>query len=291
MHVFLTGGTGYIGAAVAGALRRAGHEVSGLARSAEAQQKLRTAGVRPVPGSLRDLPALERAARAADGVIHTASTNDADAGTADAAAVATMLSALAGSGKPFVYTSGVWVHGDSGGRVLDENTPLNPAAIVAWRPAVEQAVLEAAARGVRAIVIRPGVVYGHGGGLPGMLVQSARQGGAARFVGDGGNHWPVVDVEDLAVLYVLALERAPAGTLLLAVTESQPLAEIARAASEGAGGGGATTAWPIAEARQSIGPLADALALDQRASGARARQLLDWQARAPGILETLRSGK
>ena len=290
MHVFLTGATGYLGAAVAGALRGAGHEVSGLARSPDAAEKLRSVGVRPVPGGLHDLPALAEAARAADGVIHAANTNDAEAGSADAAAVSAMLLALAGSGKPFVYTSGVWVYGDTGGAVVDEKTSLKPAPIAAWRPAVEEAVLGSVARGVRAIVIRPGLVYGRGGGIPAMLVRSARESGTARFVGDGRNHWPVVDLDDLAALYVLALERAPAGTVLVAVTESQPVADIARAASEGVGAGGRTTAWPLAEARQSLGPLADALALDQRASGARARTL-GWQPRAAGILETLRSGQ
>ena len=290
MHVFLTGATGYLGAAVAGALRGAGHEVSGLARSPDAAAKLRSVGVRPVPAGLHDLPALAEAARAADGVIHAANTNDAEAGSADAAAVSAMLLALAGSGKPFVYTSGVWVYGDTGGAVVDEKTSLKPAPIAAWRPAVEEAVLGSVARGVRAIVIRPGLVYGRGGGIPAMLVRSARESGTARFVGDGRNHWPVVDLDDLAALYVLALERAPAGTVLVAVTESQPVADIARAASEGVGAGGRTTAWPLAEARQSLGPLADALALDQRASGARARTL-GWQPRAAGILETLRSGQ
>jgi nucleoside-diphosphate-sugar epimerase len=290
MHVFLTGATGYLGAAVAGALRRAGHEVSGLARSPDAEAKLRSAGVRPVSGSLHDLPALAGAAGAAEGVIHTANTNAPDAGTADAAAVSAMLSALAGSGKPFVYTSGVWVYGDTRGAVVDEKTSLKPAPMVAWRPAVEEAVLGSVARGVRAIVIRPGLVYGHGGGIPAMLVRSARDSGAARFVGDGRNHWPVVAVDDLAALYVLALERAQAGTVLVAVTESQPVTDIARAASEGAGAGGRTTSWPLVEACQSLGPLADALAFDQRASGAQARAL-GWQPRAAGILETLRSGQ
>jgi nucleoside-diphosphate-sugar epimerase len=290
MHVFLTGATGYLGTVVAEALRQAGHQVSGLARSAEAETKLRSAGVRPVSGTLDDLSVLAQAAGAADGVIHAANTNDAEAGSADAAAVSAMLSALRGSGKPFLYTSGMWVYGDTGGVVVDETTPLKPLPMVSWRAEVEDAVLGSAAHGVRAIVIRSGILYGRGGGFPGMLARSARSDGAARFVGEGRNHWPMVNVDDLAALYVLALERAPVGTALVAVTESQPLADIARAASEGAGAGGRITPWPLAEARRSLGPLADALALDQRASGARARSL-GWQPRAPGILETLRSGR
>ena len=94
-------------------------------------------------------------------MIHAGTTND---GELDRAAVRAMLDAMAGTGRPFLYTSGVWVLGDTGGRLVDETAPVNPVKLVAWRPAMEQMVL--AARGVRAIVIRPGVVYGHGGGIP-----------------------------------------------------------------------------------------------------------------------------
>jgi nucleoside-diphosphate-sugar epimerase len=292
MRVFLTGASGYIGTAVATALGRAAHQVSGLARSDEAERRLRARGVRPVRGDLTDPAVLEQAAREADGVIHTASTNDARAAEVDARAVEALLAGLTESGKPFIYTSGIWVHGDTGGRVVDESSPLEPAGIVAWRPAVERKVLDAAARGVRAVVIRPAMVYGNGGGIPAMLARSARQGGAAQHVGSGRNRWPVVHVEDLAELYLLALERAPAGTVLLAAnSETVTLGEIARAASEGAGAGGKTTAWALPEAREVIGPLADALALDQRVSSVRARQLLGWVPRGRGILDELRAGR
>src|SRR3989475_11772797 len=62
-----------------------------------------------------------------------------------------------------IFTSGVWVHGDAGDRMVDETTPLNPIKLVAWRPAHEQLVLQAS--GMRGLVIRPGCVYGGPGGL------------------------------------------------------------------------------------------------------------------------------
>jgi nucleoside-diphosphate-sugar epimerase len=215
MKVFLTGATGYIGTAVAQRLRAAGHQLSGLARTDQAAAKLEAAGVTPVRGDFTNPAAVASGARSANAVISMATTYDAKV---DAPAVDAILDALAGSNKPFIYTSGIWVNGDTGGMVVDETTPPEPVELVAWRKAVEDRVLEAAGRGVRSVVIRPAIVYGRGGGIPAGFRDSARKEGAARFVGSGGNRWPMVHVDDLADLYLLALERAPAGTLLLAVS-------------------------------------------------------------------------
>lgn len=288
MKVLLTGATGYIGSAVADALRGAGHDVSGLARNDAAAERLSAMGVEPVRGDFTDPPTVAAATRAADGVVSAATTDDPEA---DTAAVGAILDALRGSGKPFVYTSGIWTYGDTGGRVVTETSQATPTPRVAWRSAVEREVLLSAAEGIRSVVIQPGVVYGRGGGLPAKFVKTARRDGAARFVGTGENRWPVVHVEDLAELYVRALERAPAGTLLIAVAgPSVRVGDIARAASEGAGAGGKVTAWPLAEARQTLGNYADALALDQQASSRRAEELLGWKPFRPGILDDLRQG-
>src|SRR5438132_5818229 len=166
-----------------------------------------------------------------------------------------------------------------------------PAAIVAWRQAVEDRVRAGAKRGIRTVVIRPAMVYGRGGGIPAGFVESARKEGAARYVGTGENRWPFVHVDDLADLYLLALERAPAGSLWLAVDgPSLPVREVAAAASRGAGKAGRTVATPLEEARRELGPYADALALDQQASGQRARDLLGWRPHRPNALEDLERG-
>ena len=288
MIIFLTGATGYIGSAVASALQKAGHTVIGLARSDEAAGRLHLRSIAVHRGDLASPDNLADAASSADAVIHTGTTNN---GELDRAAVGRMLDAIAGTNKPFIYTSGVWVLGDTGGRVADETWAVNPLALVAWRPAVEQLVLQASARGVRSIVIRPGVVYGRGGGIPAEFVESARTSGAARYVGSGENHWPVIDVDDLADLYAKALEKAPAGALLLAADGSEHrVKEIAEAASIGAGANGRTESWPLEEARKKLGGYADALVLDQRVSAERARSMLGWKPRASGILEDLRLG-
>ena len=288
MKVFLTGATGYIGSAVAERLRAAGHQLTALARSDSSAAKLESAGIQPVRGDFSDPKSIGQAARAADGVISLATTYDP---SIDGPAIDAVLEALAGSNKCFIYTSGIWSHGDTGGKVVDETSPPNPAELVRWRQNVEQRVLDGAKRGVRSVVIRPAIVYGRGGGIPAGFVESARKEGAARYVGTGRNRWPLVHVDDLADLYLLALENAPAGTLLLGVSgPSRPVSEIAAAASRGAGAGGQTVATPLEEARKKMGPYADALALDQQASGRRAQDLLGWNPRRLDPLEDLERG-
>ncbi|MFL5472460.1 MAG: NAD-dependent epimerase/dehydratase family protein [Gemmatimonadales bacterium] len=281
MKVFLTGATGYIGSAVTERLRAAGHEVSALARSDASAGKLAATGVRAVRGDFSDPRSITAAAREADGVISLATTYDP---AIDGPAIDTILDALSGSNKPFIYTSGIWSHGDTGGKVVDETSPPRPAQLVSWRQAVEDRVFQAASRGIRSVVIRPAIVYGRGGGIPAGFVESAQTEGAARYVGTGENRWPFVHVDDLAELYLLALEKAPPGTLLLGVSgPSFRVADVAAAASRGAGAGGKTVGLPLEQARGKLGPYADALILDQQASGKKAETLLGWRPSRPSV--------
>jgi nucleoside-diphosphate-sugar epimerase len=288
MQVFLTGATGYIGTAVADRLRAAGHNLTGLARSDAASDRMSAAGIQPLSGDFSEPKTIGSAARSADGVISLATTYDP---AVDGPAIDAILDALAGSNKPFVYTSGIWSHGDTGDVVVDETSPPKPAALVQWRQAVEDRVRAGAKRGIRTVVIRPAIVYGRGGGIPAGFVDSARKEGAARYVGSGENRWPFVHVDDLADLYLLALERAPAGSLLLGVSgPSHPVRDVAAAASRGAGAGGRTKGWPLEEARKTLGAYADALVLDQQASGRRAQETLGWKPSRPDVLEDVERG-
>lgn len=287
MKVFLTGASGYIGTAVAEALLAAGHTVTGLARSVEAEQTLKGRGITPVRGDLNAAPSLVSPVKAADGVIHTGTTNN---GRNDIDAVRAMLDALTGTNKPLVYTSGIWVLGNTGDTPATESSALHPPPIVAWRPALESDVLNA--EGVRGIVIRPAIVYGRGAGLPSLFVQSATESGAARYIGTGENRWPLVEVDDLAELYVKAFEKAGAGSLWHAVHgESVPMKTIAEAASFGADAGGLTESMPVEQANARFGePLVQALLLDQVVSGEKAKRDLGWTPDAISILEDLRYG-
>jgi nucleoside-diphosphate-sugar epimerase len=286
MRIFVTGASGFIGAAVVSELLRRGHHVAGLARSDAAAAKVRALGAQVVHGSLDSLDVLELAAREHDATIHAAGVRGADDVVREKLALETML-AVAATGHAFVYTSGGWVYGSRGDAVVDEDAPLDPLPIVAWRPAHEQLVLAAAARGIRAIVIRPGVVYGDGGGIVGMMVAQAVP-GPIRIVGDGSNRWPLVRVDALAELYAAAAEQTAAHGIYNAQTGAAvPYVELARAASRSGGGDGRIEHLTLENARAAMGNFADALAIDLQTSTEKAKRELGWQPHRPTALEEL----
>ncbi|WP_203737318.1 NAD-dependent epimerase/dehydratase family protein, partial [Actinoplanes italicus] len=211
MDILLTGATGYIGSAVRAALAAAGHTVTALVRSDEAADRVAAAGVQPVIGDMVDAELVRGLAGKSDGVIHTASPGDATSAEAEAAFADAVLAGI--NDGVFVRTGGVWVHGS--GVALTEETPRNAPPIVAWREEIDRRVL--AASGVRAVLIEPGVVYGHGGGIPRLVAGARQAGGALTLIGDGTQHWATVHVDDLAELYVAAFERAGHGEVFLGV--------------------------------------------------------------------------
>ncbi|MEW2029864.1 SgcJ/EcaC family oxidoreductase [Streptomyces roseifaciens] len=290
MKVLLTGATGYIGSAVTDHLTAAGHQVVALTRSAEPQPG--RAWHAQVVGDTADPASLAGAVTPdIEAVIHLAPPSG-DAG-ADTAVIEALAAPLRGTGRPFVYTSGVWVLGATGeAQEVGEEAPVNPAGIVSYRPRIEQRVLAEAAESVRAVVVRPGIVYGRGGGIPAILVDRARQQGVPEYYGEEGVRWPTVHVDDLAELFVAALERAAAGTVWHGVGEpAVPVRDLARAAGRAAGVLAAPHAVPVEQAAEVFGPLfADALALDQSVSGAAARTALGWRPDRPGAVAELVSG-
>ncbi|MGI5243992.1 NAD-dependent epimerase/dehydratase family protein [Dactylosporangium sp. CA-139066] len=281
MRIVMTGGTGYLGSV---ALRRfvaGGHAVTALVRGAEAAERVRKAGAEAATGDLFDTAWTAQRFAEADAVVHLAATGDADNPRFDRAVVDAAVQALAGTGKPYVHTSGVWIWGDN--PAVDEDAPLRPPALTAWRLDVERAVLEA---DLAATVLAPGIVYGHGGGIPaGVLAPARDDAGRVRLVGDGAQHWTSVHVDDVAALYALVLERGEGLGRLIAVSGDNPtVREIAEAASGGAGVAPET----VEESRARLGAgFADALLLDQQATGARARSL-GWTPSGPPLLDEIR---
>ena len=195
MRIFLTGATGYIGGAVAAALRIRGHEVAALIRADADSKRLRDLGVFLLTGELESLPDLREQLENYDAFVHTAqsSTNTV---AADRAAVDT-FTALSGH---FIYTSGVWVLGNT--KQADESSPVNPLPLVAWRPAHEELAL-----GSGGAVLRPGCVYGGKQSLFASWFAAAEQDQPINITGDGDNRWAMVDLHDLADLYVRAVEQ------------------------------------------------------------------------------------
>jgi nucleoside-diphosphate-sugar epimerase len=274
MKVFLTGGSGYIGRATIAELRRQGHTVEALARSRRAEEAVVSAGATAVRGGLADVEVLNHAAARAEAVIHLA---QASTGEEDLAAATAMQDGV-GAGT-YLHTGGSWVYGDTDG-VQDETAPWNPPALVAWRKAVEQAVLARAAEGGRPVIVQPGLLYGGDNRLIDVFfVQPGVRNGAIAYVGDGANHWALVHIDDLAPLYVAALS-ATAGSVYLGVGGVNPTAkQVAEALSQGAGLEGKTASITLGQARAQMGPIADAFALDQQLTPAKARRELSWQPR------------
>ncbi len=290
MRVFLTGATGFIGFAIARDLAAAGHGVLGLARSDAAAKALAQAGIETQRGDLSDLDSLTAAARACDGVIHTAFIHDwsqsmADRADVDLRAAEAMAGAMAGTGKPLVVASGTLMV--AGPRIATEaDGPPDPSGP---RAATEVAVLAASERGVRGSVVRlPPSVHGAGdkGFMP-MLIDIARRTGVAGYVGDGANRWPAVHRLDAARLFRLAMEKAPPGTRLHGVAdEGIPMREIAETIGAGLGLPVRGVAQDAAVAH--FGFLGMFLAMDNRTSSALTRQMLDWRPEGPGLLEDMR---
>jgi nucleoside-diphosphate-sugar epimerase len=276
MKVFLTGGSGYIGSAVALALKKAGHDVLALVRSEAKGEALKKAGVKLAVGELGNPAGYAGAAWGRAAFVHVAQDWTAQGPELDRKTIASARDLLRGQvGATFIYTSGCWVQGPTDG-VADESTPLRPARAVAWRPAHEMAALEMAKDGIRSIVVRPGIVYGGArGGIPAMFFGTALKHGGAQTVGPGDNHWPLVHLDDLAELYVRMVERGLAGSVYYAADSSRlTQREIAEAAARAADKDGKV------QAQQPDGsPYQEALTLDQQVSSEKARNDLDWRPR------------
>ncbi len=285
MPVFVTGGSGYIGASVVRELRKRTHVVRALARTDEAERKLRALGAEPVRGGLRDLDTLRHEASHADAVVHCAFDYSPETVDIERGALEALIDATP-TAHAFVYTSGVWVYGSRGDAAVAEEAPLQPLQLVAWRPAHEQLVLAQDGR-LRPVVIRPGIVYGDGGGIPGGFVRDAAN-GPLRIVGDGANRWPTVRHDALAELYGAAVDlRAARGVYNATRGASVPYLEIARAASRAAGGDGGIEHLAIEDARAAMGPFADALACDLSIDSTKATRELGWEPHRPTLLEEL----
>jgi nucleoside-diphosphate-sugar epimerase len=286
MRIFVTGGSGYIGRAVVAELRHRGHHVAALARSDDAASTVRKLGAEVIHGSLDSLDVIDLAAREHNATVHIASPVPPD-GVAREATMLDVLLRVAPNDHTIVYTSGAWVYGDRGDAVVDEDAPLKPIQMLAWRPAHEERVLAARERGIRAVVIRPGVVYGDGGGIVGMLVAGANP-GPLRVVGNGTNRWSTVRVDALAELYAAAVEQPAANGIYNAAAGAPvPYVEIARAASRAGGGNGTIEHLTFENARAAMGGFAEALALDLQVSGEKARRELGWNPHRPTVLEEL----
>ena len=276
MRIFLTGATGYIGCAVVDAALRANHQITALVRTPQAADALAARGVTPVLGDLKTLKSYRAAAEGHDSYVHAAADSSPKREEVDRKTIDTLMGIAATRAKTspvsFVYTSAIWVLG-SNAQPMDETAQANPGQLLNWRPSHEQLVLQAATPNLRTAVIRPGVVYGGNRGIVSELLKNALN-GLIRVIGHGENHWPLVYDRDLADLYVRVASMPEASGIYHANDEGD---ETVNAIVEGVAGHLSIKPdvrhVPLEEARKKLGAYADALVLDQRVRGPRARAL------------------
>jgi nucleoside-diphosphate-sugar epimerase len=272
MRIFLTGGTGYVGAAVLDAFVRAGHQVEALVRNSEKADQVLARGGQPLMGDLADPSTYAEAAASADGAVHAAMEYSPRGPKLDEAALDALLTPSTREGRFVIYTSGIWVLGP-GAAPMDETAPLNPSEMVAWRPAHEQRVLDAGMAGMRTVIVRPGIVYGGARGIVADLFKDAAN-GLLRVIGPGDNHWPLVYDRDLGELYLrLALNPDASGVFHANDEGDETVNDIVTAIAGQVSINPSIRHVPLDEARKKMGPYADALVLDQIVRSPRARAI------------------
>jgi nucleoside-diphosphate-sugar epimerase len=274
-RVFVTGASGYLGSGIAARMARAGHEVVGLTRRLESGEALERLGVKPVIGDLAKPESFVGTLKNCDAVVHAASDASSSAERDQEALEAFRAAAQDGRVRRLLYTSGMWVHGPTAGRIVDETTTLAPAELVRWRVAHEEIALDLADDEVSVVVFRPAIVYGESRGIIGGMFAEARAKHTVTIPGDGRQHWELVHRDDVAEAYQLALEHARGGERYILVDESHLTAgEIGEAVARVTGA--TAKRWDARAVVKKLGPFGKALLLSQKATAARARRELGW---------------
>lgn len=219
MRVLLTGGTGYLGKAVARALLARDHEVRLLVRGGPRPGL--PEGAEVVPGDVTDAGAMTAAAAGCDAVMHMAALVKMwvpDRGDFDRINVGGLRNAIAASraaGARLLYTSSFIAVGPAGPEPADESR-VHPAN--RYRNDYERTKAEADAVAREAgdvIMLYPGVVYGPGeltdGNIVAKIVSDHLKGDFPGLIGNGDRIWSYAYVDDVAGGHVAALERGQPG--------------------------------------------------------------------------------
>jgi nucleoside-diphosphate-sugar epimerase len=293
VHVFVTGASGWIGAAVVDELLAAGHHVTGLARSDASAASLSAKGVQVRRGDLDDLDGLRAGAQEADATIHLANKHDwanmAATNAAERAAVQVIGESLFDSGRPFLLASGL--AGVAQGRIATETDGSPFHGPDSPRGGTENLALDFVDRGVHSVSLRfAPTVHGAGDhGFIATLCGIARDRGISGYPGDGANRWPAVHRADAARMTVMGLEKAPAGTRLHAVAEEGvPTRTIAEAI--GRAFGLPVGSIPVERVDEHFGWIGGFFGSDIPTSSAETQRLLGWTPTGPTLIEDIDAG-
>jgi nucleoside-diphosphate-sugar epimerase len=288
MRIFITGATGYIGFAVASALAAKGHQVFGLARSEEKAKKLAGVEVNPVIGSMNDVSSYVGTARSCQILIHCAAEWSEQFHKLDRQTIETFLNLISpdDTKRTIIYTSGVWVYGNTHNEIADESSRLNPPSLVRSRVETESLLLNSNKNNISTIIMRPGCVYGGSGGLTAGWFKSAMENGTAEIVGDGYFRWSTVHVQDLAAAYVHAAESSFTQQIFNVTDRSRfTILECAKAANQAAGKNEKIKIIPQNEAEKIMGSMVECLTLNQHVDSSKISCLLGWQPKHVGFAD------
>lgn len=289
MRIFLTGATGFIGSALVPELIAAGHQVIGMTRSDAGAQALADAGAEVHRGTLEDTASLREGAAKADAVIHAAFDHDFSNFVAncekDKRAIAALGSALTGSDRPLLITSGTGVgsgeHGEPASEDVFNTSHPNPRI---GSELAGNALLEA---GINVSVMRlPQVHNPFKQGLISPLVVVAREKGVVAYVGEGRNRWPAGHLSDVVRLYRLAIEKREPGARYHAVGE-EGISSREIAGSLGRGLNLPVVSISQDEAAAHFGWMGMFVGLDMPASSALTQARLGWKPTGPTLLADL----
>jgi nucleoside-diphosphate-sugar epimerase len=286
MRVFVTGSTGFIGTEVTRELLDAGHQVLGLTRSQEGARVLQSMGAEAHSGNIEDPDSLRKGAAECDAVIHTAFDHDFSRFVAncekDARVIAALGSALEGSTRPLIITSGTAMGSPAPGQAADEDhfDPTHPNPRVASELA-GQALTD---RGVNVVVMRLSQIHNPvKQGLVTELIKLAREKGCSAYVGDGDNRWSATHLADTARLYRLALEQHQPGARYHATAE-QGIAFRQIADAIGRGLGVPVVALSGEAAAAHFGWMSGFVGKDMSGLSSKTRERLNWQPKGPGLI-------
>jgi nucleoside-diphosphate-sugar epimerase len=289
MKIALTGATGFVGSHILTELQSRNHEVTALVRNDSEAASVAANGAIPAVVDLYDVAAVVKVFSNADGAAHTASPGDETSANLDSAVIDAAIEAFGTNGKPYAHISGLWVFGSN--TSINEESPYNAPALVAWKQAIDQRILDAS--GMRGILIVSGTAYGDGGGgVPGVLLGSPRDAeGNLITLGNGEQHWATVHVADLAAVFRTVLESDTArGKYVIGNGLAPTVAELTEAAAVAVGAPGAVPGSEE-EARTRLGDFfAEVLLLDQATTAAKARAELGWKPTRPGLTDELGTG-